>query len=411
MDTRMKWRLALMPFALGALAVPVAGGCDTIEDAQGAVCCKEFEVGGTITADVGGSAESVVAVQAVADFAGIAHAAIDDLTTACRNIAQDLDADKANAAAAEQTEDKTEKMNAWCTLAIDAIGTVKASAGATLKIVVVPPKCEASISAKADCQAKCSGSAECDIKANPPTCEGGSLEVACKGECTAKGSAALNCEGSCGGSCSGECTAMGGVDCAGKCDGTCAAGAAGSGPQADGTCKGTCTGTCRATAPMAQCTGSCKGTCSASCTGSAMASVKCDGECKADYEPLKCTGGELKGGCKVEAKCDANCDASVKAKASCSPPSVRVDLTATGDIQAAGKLKATIEANFSVVYAFKARLEGMGKVVAVISANADVVADIKAACIVPVVAAIGTAVEDVAASGKVTVDLVAKIGG
>ena len=82
MDTRMKWRLALMPFALGALAVPIAGGCDSVSDAQSALCCTEFKVGGAITADIGGGAESLVAVQAVADFAGIAAASIDDLTKA-----------------------------------------------------------------------------------------------------------------------------------------------------------------------------------------------------------------------------------------------------------------------------------------------------------------------------------------
>ena len=62
------------------------------------------------------------------------------------------------------------------------------------------------------------------------------------------------------------------------------------------------------------------------------------------------------------------------------------------DIQAVGRLKATLEANLGVVLAFKARLEGMATVVGTISANVDAVADIKAACIPAMVAAIGTAV-------------------
>ena len=410
MDTRMKWRLALMPFALAALATPAAGGCDSVSDAQSAVCCTEFKAGGTITADIGGSAQSVVAVQAVADFAAIASASVDDITGACRNIAQDLDAPKADCDAAEAKTDKKEKLNAWCGLAVKAIGTLKATAGGTLAVDVEPPKCEASISAKAHCQAQCSGSASCDLKANPPTCTGGSLEVACKGECKAKGSAALNCEGKCTGSCSGSCTAMGGVDCAGKCDGTCAAGTAGSGIQADGTCKGTCTGTCQVTAPMAQCSGSCKGECSASCTGTAEVSVKCDGDCQADYEPLKCTGGKLEGGCKVDAKCDANCDASVKAKASCTPPSVKVVFTGAANVDAAGKLQATFEKNLGVIFAFKARLEGMADVGATFTANIDAVTDIKASCILAVGAAVAAAIDDVSGSVKASADVVATIG-
>lgn len=411
MDTKMKWRLALTPFALAALATPAAGGCDDVAAAQNAVCCNEFKVGGTITADIGGSAESQVAVQAVADFAAIASSAVDDITGACRNIAQDLDAPKADQDAAEAKADKNDKMDAWCALAVSAIGTIKAQAKGTLTVDFVPPKCEASISAKANCQAKCSGSASCDLKANPPTCEGGSLEISCKGECTGKAGASVSCEGECTGGCNGECTAMGGVDCAGKCDGTCSAGAAGSGIQADGTCQGTCTGTCRATTPTATCTGSCKGKCSASCKGSATASVKCDGTCDADYEPLKCTGGELKGGCKAEAKCEGNCDASVKAKASCSPPSVKVAFSGAADIQAAGKLQATFEANLGVVLAFKARLEGMADIAASFSGNISAVADIKAACIPALIAAVGDAVGDLEASVSASASIAGTIGG
>ena len=169
-SSKAKLRVALTPFALGALALPAVGGCDTIPDAQGAVCCSEFQVGATINADIGGSAQSVVAVQAVADFAGIAGAAVVVLTGACRNIAQDLDAPKADQDAAEAKTDKRDKMEAWCGLAVSTIGTVKASLGgsASIDLQVTPPVCEASVSAKANCQASCSAEGTCDIKANPP---------------------------------------------------------------------------------------------------------------------------------------------------------------------------------------------------------------------------------------------------
>lgn len=405
-----KVKLAAITLLLGTTAAIPMSGCDKVQEAQGAVCCTEFQVGGTITADIEGSAEGRVAAQAVADFAGVASVMVDDLTAACRSIAQDLDAPKADQDAAEATENKRDKMNAWCEAAVTAIGTFKATAGGTLTIDFTPPVCEASISAKANCQAKCSGSASCDLKANPPTCEGGKLEVACKGGCTASGSAQVSCEGTCSGECTGSCTAQGGVECAGKCEGTCTASAGGSGPQADGTCQGTCTGTCEVTAPGASCTGSCKGTCSATCQGSADVSVKCDGTCDADYEPLKCTGGELKGGCQAEASCDANCDASVKAKAECRPPAVTITFSGAADVEAAGKLRATFEANLGVILGFKARLETMGQLAGTISGNIDAALDVKAACIPAMLIAIGEAVKDVEASASASVNIATSAG-
>lgn len=411
MDTKTMKRIALTPLALAGLAVPMLGGCEEITEAQSAVCCTEFQVGATVNADIGGSAQSQVAAQALADFSGIASASVDDITTACRNIAQDLDASKAEQDAAEAQTDKREKLDAWCALAVSAIGSFKATAGATLTIDFQPPVCEASISAKANCQAKCSAEGSCDIKANPPTCEGGSLEVACKGECTAKAGATLKCEGTCSAECTGSCTASGGVECAGRCDGTCTASAGGTGPQADGSCQGSCAGTCEVTAPGATCSGSCKGECGGSCTGSAEASVKCDGDCQADYEPIKCSGGELKGGCEVDAKCDANCDASVKAKASCSPPSVKVAFTGAANAEAAAKLQGTFEANLGIILGFKARLEGMVDLAGTLSGNIEAVADVKAACIPAMIAAAATAGTDLTASVEASASIVTSATG
>jgi hypothetical protein len=397
---------------MAAVVIPsTLAGCS--EDGSNPLCCTEFKVGATIQADIGGSAESQVAVQAVADFAGIASAALDDITAGCRAMAQDLDAPKAEQDKAEGNADKRARMDAWCKLAVSAITTVKAQAGGTLTIKFSPPVCEASISAKANCQAKCSGSASCDIKANPPTCEGGKLEVACKGSCEAKAGATLSCTGSCSAECKGSCQAQGGVQCSGKCEGTCkgaAQGGTGTGIKADGTCDGTCEGKCEVTAPGVTCTGTCDGECGGSCTGTAEASVKCDGECKADFEPLKCSGGELKGGCKAEAKCEGNCDASVKAKAECRPPALEIAFSGAANVQAAGKLQATFEANLGVILAFKARLEGMGKIAGSFSGNISAVTDIKAACIPPLVAAVGNALKDVEASASATVAIGGQVG-
>jgi len=412
----MKTRKTSCAAAFAALVVTSVLACGPGTEITDNVCCTEFKVGATLDAKIASSAQGQVAAQAVADVAGIASAAVDDLTTACRSIAQDLDAPKDKADAAEKETDRRARLQAWCKLAVDAIGSVKASAGGTLAIEFAPPKCEASISAKANCQAKCSASGSCDIKAHPPTCTGGSLQIACKGECKAKAGAKLTCEGKCTGECKGSCTASGGVavQCNGKCEGTCSADAQGngSGVNAQGECAGFCKGTCtmKADAPAVSCDGSCNGECSASCTGTAQASVKCDGDCAVDYEPLSCQGGKLEGGCQVDAKCDGNCDASVKAKAQCTPPSVTIAFSGAADVQAAGKLQATLEANLPVVFAFGARLDGLKELAVQMSGNISAFADIKVACLPAIAASAASAGEDAGASFQATLDIGRAVG-
>ncbi|MBX3190997.1 MAG: hypothetical protein KF819_28635 [Labilithrix sp.] len=384
-----------------------------------ALCCTEFQAGATLNAEIGGSAQAQVAVQAIADFAGIANAAITDLASACRSISEDLDAPQADrdkieadANAAKTDEQAKVRMDGYCKLAISAIAKVKGEANATIKIVAQPPKCEISASAKANCQAKCSGSAKCEASAELK-CEGGKLELSCEGSCEAEvQGGSISCEGSCEANCEGECTASaGGVECAGKCEGTCkgaAQGGTGEGITASGECKGTCEGTCKATPPNVKCNGSCKGSCTGSCKATAPgAKVKCDGKCAGKAEPLKCDG-KLQGGCQVEAKCDANCDASVQAKAECTPPAITVEIQAQAgaNLEAIGKLRATFEANFGVIFAFKSRLEGMLSLTGTITGNAGAIGEIKAACIPQVLAVAVKAGADVTASAQVTGSLV-----
>lgn len=392
-----------------ALAIPVlTNGCSS--SASNPLCCTEFQAGATITADIGGSAQSQIAVQAVADIAGIGSAAIDDLSTACRNIATDLSASQADIDAAAGTADKNAQMKAWCALAVKQITTVKAAVGASLTINVVPPQCSASVSASLDCQAKCNGGVKCDFKANPPKCTGGTLTVDCKGGCTAQAGASLSCTGQCTGKCEGSCTAQGGVECAGKCDGTCAASASGSGAQADGTCKGTCSGTCAVTAPSVQCSGTCSGKCDATCQGSASASVKCDGKCDADYEPVSCTGGKLEGGCSADVNCSANCQASAQAKATCTPPQIGVTFGANANVQAAAQLEGTLRANLGVFVTLAGKFEFVGQATANFTSNISAVTDIKAACIPAVAVAAKDAVANLGDAIKATADVTGSVG-
>ncbi len=415
MNTLNRFKACLAAATFVALPI-LSNGCSAVTDASGAVCCTEFKAGAVIDAKIGGSLEAQTAVQAVADFSGIASAGIDDITTACRGIATDLDADKAKGDSAEANTDKQAKMKAWCDLAVSTIATIKGKAGGTLKLVLVPPQCSVNVSAKANCSAKCSGDASCTAMATLPKCTDGTLQVSCQGTCSAKAMApSVHCEGSCKGNCQGSCTAEGGVECTGKCDGTCAAsamGGTGTGIQADGTCKGSCKGTCSVTPPGVSCSGSCNGSCSATCEATpGGAAVKCDGDCKGDVKPLKCEGGKLEGGCMVSAKCDANCDASISAKAECTPPSVTIELAGSADIQFAGKLKATLEANLPLIFEFKERLKGLATLTATITGSAEAVVDIKAACIIQVGLAAVAAVSDVAAAGSATLSVVGSVGG
>lgn len=400
MNQQTTTRAGLALFFSGLVAIPMfAQGC--ADD----LCCTD-----PTTFSVEGNAEATgqfqAAAGAVADLSAVAQGSFDDVTNACRAIAIDLDADQAardtatNAGADNQAK-------AWCDLAVAQIqAKITASGGATLAFEA--PKCSASISAKANCQAKCSGSASCDVKATPPTCEGGKLEVECKGGCTAEGGVSVQCEGSCEATCEGSCSATveaPSVDCTGKCEGTCEAKAGvgtGTGAQADGTCEGSCKGTCTASPGKAalKCSGSCKGGCTGKCTAKAGATVKCDGKCDADFTPLSCKGGELKGGCQVEAKCDANCEASASAKAECTPP--QVTITAKGNIEA--RYIESLKTNLpNLLVVFQARGQAFVDLIGKVSANVagSVSGDLGVkglACLNTVVTGIGKSTEQMTAS-------------
>src|ERR1700744_4455941 len=91
---------------MGAIVIPATlQGCSSSDNP---LCCTEFQPGATVNANIGGSIQSKVAVQAFADFDGIAAAAVDDLTTACQNIATDMGADPTALAAAD-TKTGTDK--------------------------------------------------------------------------------------------------------------------------------------------------------------------------------------------------------------------------------------------------------------------------------------------------------------
>jgi hypothetical protein len=353
----MKNRFLPGVIVAAAMALVGTNGCSSsnpLTDAQGALCCSAFQPGTDMTTanfgvDASIQGQMAAFANATGDLSAVAGTALADVTGACRNIAVDLGDDPTGgtgtATGGANGKTGTDLLNYWCGEATNNIKTAVAASG-SISLTVVPPECDVSIQATASCQGSCDVSGKCDIKANPPTCTGGTLEASCTGTCTASASApSFDCTGSCSGTCTGGCTASGGVECTGKCDGTCTASTTGSGAQADGTCKGKCSGTCSVTAPSATCSGTCSGQCNANCTAApGQASATCSGTCSVAATPLSCKGGKLSGGCQVDANCQANCNASAKAKASCTPPSVTLVASGTAGAQF-NTLAITIQKN------------------------------------------------------------------
>lgn len=346
-----------LPGVIVAAAIAlVAGtnGCSSASSLTDAACCKAFQPGTDMTtADFGVDAsiqgQMAAFANATGDMSALAGAALADVTGACRNMAVDLGDDPTGGTGTTtggaNGKTGTDLLNYWCGEAATNIKAAVAASG-SVSLTIVPPECDVSVSAQASCQGGCSASAKCDVKANPPTCTGGTLEATCTGSCTASASApTFDCTGSCSGNCTGSCTASGGVACQGKCDGTCTASAQGTGAQADGTCKGMCSGTCSVTPPMTKCSGTCSGKCDLACTAApGQASATCSGTCSVAATPVSCKGGKLSGGCQVDANCQANCNASAQAKATCTPASV--SLVASGTAGASfNTLAITIQKN------------------------------------------------------------------
>ena len=418
---------------VAVMAAPIIA-CDGT-DPLGDACCTDFKVGADLSqvdfgveADIKG--QYVAFAQASADLAGTAQGMIDDVSGACKAIAQagGANADKDDG---EPGSPKA-RVEYWCNLAsarIDAAFNLQGGAklNAMLDINITPAECKASFKAEAKCQASCDVSGKCDAKATPPTCEGGKLEVSCSGSCEAEAGASISCEGGCTGQCEGSCSAEGGVavNCEGQCDGTCEAGgsAGGTGVQADGSCNGTCKGTCTAKAGVkAQCSGTCKGSCDAKCEAKAGATVKCDGKCTGTAEPLSCKGGELKAKCEVDANCSANCKGSAEAKAECTPPKVDIQFKASAQASATAEASLVLDALRvhlpNILLVFEARGKAFADLVVKVSGSGSATLKGSAsgklgvkgtACLIPIANAIAAATENASASFQASGQIAGKL--
>jgi len=414
---RIPWKTPLALAALLALPVLTNGCSDALPDVP--ICCNDFKVGADLSnADFGVDADIKgqfgVLAQASSDFSGLAQGMLDDVTNACRSIAQDLGADAAKQDEADKETDGQKRVGLWCQLAVASLQASGAVSGA---LTIEPPqfRCEASVDAKVDCQAKCSVEGSCNVEATPPKCTGGTMQFECGGKCEAEvQGGSFQCKGKCSAAVKGSCTAQGGVECEGRCEGTCEGST-----DAGGNCQGNCKGTCSVTKPGVACNGSFEGECNGSCEATApSAKVQCSGKCDVKATPLKCEGGKLEGGCEVDAKCDANCDASVSAKASCDvrPFQITANGAASAEIEVA---IATLRVNLpKLVLAVKARAETVGTFVAnaKVDAVGDVVADpgklgVKGSvCAVAVIASFGSAVGNAKASLEAGASVTSQVG-
>jgi len=394
-----------------ACTLPViTNGCSStdnpLSNATTTLCCSEFQVGADMSSvdfgvDASIQGQFAVLAQAASDFSSTATAMINDVTNACRGIAQDLGAAQADQDAADANTDPAVRVKAWCNLAVTSLQAAGVLNN-TLTIQQPEASCDVSVSAKAKCQAQCSASGSCDVKVNPPTCSGGTMIVDCNGSCTASASASFYCKGSCDATVSGSCTVQNAtVECQGRCDGSCTANdavAEETGPQPDGTCKGLCQGTCAVVPPGVNCNGTFEGQCDGKCSASGSASVQCSGNCSADYTPITCQGGTLQGGCQVDAKCDANCNASVNAKANCTVKPLVI--TASADTQSIAAAIATLQTNLpNLILAVKARAQTMASIATSFenTSNLKLITDISAlgvhgtACMAVIVPTLTTA--------------------
>jgi hypothetical protein len=283
---------------LGLLGLASVGGCSDVADALS--CGSDF----TAEAQYGANLDIDYRVKSFMGASGalvtLSDAMVKDVSDACVGIAT---ATKRDATKWESLE-RTERLQMACdeaNLGMDEV--FKANAMVTIGVLVEGGGCNVSLDATAKCNAKCDLSAMCTPAQLEAKCEPGQLagtcSAQCTGSCTAKAGATVACNGACSSTCNGTCAGTCAVkdangDCAGRCDGDC---------------NGTCSGTCEIkTGAMAQCDGSCRG------------------ECSVAFEAPHCEGKLTPPECMLDADCEASCRAQVQAEASCTPPTVKIEV-------------------------------------------------------------------------------------
>ena len=381
--------------------------------AESPSCCDaaDFQPGRTVGDGIGGSARSRITVQAAADFAGASNLLVEDITSACRNIARELDASQQDQAEAEERAygGKVERADAWCKLAMSQVNSF-AAGGSVEFIRDSMDYAPISTMTTLACLQECAVDAACDILASAPTCEYGDISQSCFGQCISGIRNGVYCQGICDGECISHCTTFGddGVHCKGMCDGVCLAspGGSGDGIHVDGTCDGICKGTCSVIAPDAICNGWCGGYCLGSCNyvyeDGQLVPAQCDGECDAEVAPISCRRGSVRSNCDTDAVCQLSCDTSAEANVEWIVKLVDVEVTGVSSTWKKARLRSTLLANFGRIMAAHAKLHTMDKFGNDLAGNIPGIADIKPACHTVISATVQRAVDNVKKSSSVT---------
>lgn len=322
--------------------------------------CNAFQPGTDMSSADFGVDESVEGqlqayAQSTGNLAVVAGAALTNVTAACRNIAIDLGDDPTGGTGTTtggaHGKTGTDLMNFWCTEAAQNMRAVFVASNDDTTLSITPPICTASVQEQSRCQNNCNASGSCG--SSTPTCDGGTIDISCSGNCTGSAGSKIDCVGACSGQCGGACigSVASPVDCNGKCDGTCAVKSGTSeGLDADGTCHGTCTGTCSLDAnETVNCDGLCNGQCDATCGGVSQAPgpIICSGNCSGASSPVSCMNGVLGGGCAADSDCRASCNAVAQAAEICTPAVATLSSSSTFPPTAGfANLSATVAKNF-----------------------------------------------------------------
>lgn len=181
------------PTATSGVPSPPEDGPASNNDPATGGPCTEFTEGGFVDPLIGGSLESQIIVQSVADYAGRIVSAEAEVTSICNTIAQDLDARADQRAAADAKPDSQAKLDAWCKLATAQLAEWRAKVGGS-RTVDAPAATCTKPNVAANCNSKCTGrprEAECNkacaitAAANVACSTGGGVKVSIVGAASA----------------------------------------------------------------------------------------------------------------------------------------------------------------------------------------------------------------------------------
>ncbi len=282
------WLPALILFVASSLVTSCYGG--GIYGPLGATCPQLTSNVDPLNAHFSANAEADAKVRtfvsAAKDLVTVSVEMQNEAAQACQRMGRDL-----GVPAADMQPRDAEQPGASAQAACNAVAAridAILRQGIQVRVQGYPPRCQANMQAKAQCDAAC------QVQLTPAQ-----IVAECQ---------PAQLSGYCSGTCQGRC---------------------------DGSCNGQCQGQCSATAPNGQCAGQCNGTCEGGCNGT------CHASCRGTWQAPKCSGSIRPPSASGE--CNASCNAKAEFRASCTPAQINVMTNA--NTQEAMRLVATLRAN------------------------------------------------------------------